>query len=95
MTTCRTTSFGIRRTNRPWSLSAIDIAQAYLQAELVEDLYMMVPPLMPAFDSDGDRLVISTDRGKCHITMSGPSVVYVTVNVREIFAARFARGPWR
>ena len=44
---------------RSWvrSLSAIDIAQAYLQAELVEDLYMMVPPLMPAFDVDGDRLV--------------------------------------
>ena len=38
-------------------------------------------------------LHISADLGKCHITMSGPSVVYVTVNVRKIFAARFARGP--
>ena len=35
--------------SKGWHLSAIDIAQAYLQAELSEDLYMMVPPLIPLF----------------------------------------------
>ena len=32
-------------------------------------------------------------RGKCHVTMLGLSVVYVTNYIRKIFAARFARGP--
>ena len=31
--------------SRGWLLSGVDIAQAYLHAELSEDLYMMMPPL--------------------------------------------------
>ena len=58
-------------THRRWHLSAIDIAQAYLQAELTEDLYMMVPPLIPAFDADGDRLVCKLNRSLYGLRQAG------------------------
>ena len=51
--------------SKGWHLSAIDIAQAYLQAELSEDLYMMVPPLLPAYDANGNKLVCKLNRSGC------------------------------
>ena len=57
--------------HRRWHLSAIDIAQAYLQAGLTEDLYMMVPPLIPAFDADGDRLVCKLNRSLYGLRQAG------------------------
>jgi hypothetical protein len=54
-----------------WHLSAIDIAQAYLQAELSEDLYMMVPPLIPAYDTNGDKLVCKLNRSLYGLRQAG------------------------
>jgi len=40
-----------------YNLTQIDICQAYLQAELSADLYMMVPQGIPKFDKEGNPLV--------------------------------------
>lgn len=40
-----------------YNLSSVDIRQAYLQATLAEDLYMIVPPSLPTEDSNGNPLV--------------------------------------
>ena len=45
-----------------YNLTQIDIRQAYLQAELTEDLYMIVPPGIPAFDERGRPLVCKLRR---------------------------------
>ena len=47
---------------RDYNLSQIDIRQAYLQAELSEDLYMRVPPSIPAFDEKGRPMVCKLNR---------------------------------
>ena len=47
---------------RDYNLSQIDIRQAYLQAELNEDLYMRVPPGIPAFDEKGRPMVCKLNR---------------------------------
>jgi hypothetical protein len=47
---------------RDYNLSQIDIRQAYLQAELNEDLYMRVPPGVPAFDEKGRPMVCKLNR---------------------------------
>ena len=47
---------------RDYNLSQIDIRQAYLQAELTEDLYMRAPPGVPAFDEKGKPLVCKLNR---------------------------------
>lgn len=41
-----------------FNLSSIDIRQAYLQADLHEDLYMKMPPNLPDTDPEGDKLVV-------------------------------------
>ena len=57
--------------SKGWHLSAIDIAQAYLQAELSEELYMMVPPLIPAYDTNGDKLVCKLNRSLYGLRQAG------------------------
>lgn len=47
---------------RDYNLTQIDIRQAYLQAELTEDLYMRIPPGIPAFDEKGRPLVCKLNR---------------------------------
>ena len=47
---------------RDYNLSQIDIRQAYLQAELNEDIYMRVPPGIPAFDEKGRPMVCKLNR---------------------------------
>ena len=47
---------------RDYNLTQIDIRQAYLQAELSEDLYMRAPPSVPAFDEKGRPLVCKLNR---------------------------------
>ena len=47
---------------RDYNLSQIDIRQAYLQAELNEDIYMRVPPGIPAFDERGRPMVCKLNR---------------------------------
>ena len=47
---------------RDYNLTQIDIRQAYLQAELTEDLYMRVPPGIPAFDKNGRPLACKLNR---------------------------------
>lgn len=41
-----------------YNLSSIDIRQAYLQADLHEDLYMRMPPGLPDTDTEGNKLVV-------------------------------------
>jgi transposase InsO family protein len=41
-----------------YDLTSVDIRQAYLQAELHEDLYMQMPPGLPNTDAHGNRLVL-------------------------------------
>lgn len=45
-----------------YDLSSIDIRQAYLQAALREDLFMMVPPGLPNVDADGEPIVAKLKR---------------------------------
>ena len=45
-----------------YNLTQIDIRQAYLQAEVTEDLFMRVPPGTPAFDARGRPLVCKLRR---------------------------------
>ena len=40
-----------------WGLWQLDVKQAFLQADLAEDLYMRVPPHLPDRDADGNLLV--------------------------------------
>ena len=47
---------------RDYNLSQIDIRQAYLQAELTEDLYMRALPGVPAFDEKVKPLVCKLNR---------------------------------
>ena len=56
---------------RDYNLSSIDITQAYLQAELKEDLYMRVPPGIRAFDSDGKPLVCKLNRSLYGLKQAG------------------------
>ena len=57
--------------SRNWLLSGVDIAQAYLHAELSEDLYMMMPPLLPAYDSTGNRLVVKLNKSLYGLRQAG------------------------
>ncbi|RPG32542.1 MAG: hypothetical protein CBB72_010845 [Muricauda sp. TMED12] len=43
-------------------LSSIDVRQAYLYADVEEELYMRMPPTLPRFDADGDELVTRLNR---------------------------------
>lgn len=54
-----------------YDLSSVDIRQAYLQASLSEDLYMMVPPGMPDKDADGDPLVAKLKRSLYGLKQAG------------------------
>lgn len=54
-----------------YNLSSIDIRQAYLQAELKEDLYMRVPPGHPRFDENGQPLVLKLNRSLYGLKQAG------------------------
>ena len=40
-----------------WGLWQLDVRQAFIQADVDEELYMRVPPHLPSTDADGDQLV--------------------------------------
>lgn len=54
-----------------YNLSSIDIRQAYLQAELKENLYMRVPPGHPRFDKSGNPLVLKLNRSLYGLKQAG------------------------
>ena len=56
---------------RDYNLSSIDVRQAYLQAELKEDLYMRPPPDVHAFDSRGRPLVCKLRRSLYGLKQAG------------------------
>lgn len=54
-----------------YNLSSIDVRQAFLQAILSEELYMMVPPSLPECDSDGYPLVVRLKRSLYGLKQAG------------------------
>ena len=56
---------------RDYNLSQIDIRQAYLQAELKEDLYMRTPPGVHPFDDQGRPLVCKLRRSLYGLKQAG------------------------
>lgn len=56
---------------KDYNLSSIDIRQAYLQAELKEDLYMRVPPGHPRFDGTGRPLALKLNRSLYGLKQAG------------------------
>ena len=56
---------------RDYNLTQIDIRQAYLQAELNEDLYMRIPPGIPAFDEKGRPMVCKLNRTLYGLNQAG------------------------
>ena len=54
-----------------YNLSQVDIKQAYLQATLTEDLYMMVPEGLPNRDEKGRRLVCKLKRSIYGLKQAG------------------------
>ena len=54
-----------------YNLTQIDIRQAYLQAEVTEDLFMRVPPGTPAFDARGRPLVCKLRRSLYGLRQAG------------------------
>lgn len=45
-----------------YDLSSADVRQAFLQADILEDIYMRCPPGLPRFGKDGERLVLKLRR---------------------------------
>lgn len=54
-----------------FNLSSVDIRQAYLQAILTDDLYMMVPPSLPQTDENGFQLVARLKRSLYGLKQAG------------------------
>ena len=54
-----------------YNLTSADIRQAYLQASLTEDIYMRVPPGLPAHDADGHELVVKLRRSLYGLKQAG------------------------
>lgn len=54
-----------------YNLSSADIRQAYLQAVLSEDLYMIMPPGLPTEDADGNPLVVRLKRSLYGLKQAG------------------------
>lgn len=56
---------------RGYHLTSIDIRQAYLQADLKEDLYMHMPPGLPAYDSKGNKLIVKLRKSLYGLRQAG------------------------
>ena len=56
---------------RDYNLTCADIRQAYLQAPLNEDIYMRVPPGLPALDATGSPLVVKLRRSLYGLRQAG------------------------
>lgn len=56
---------------RGYNLSSVDIRQAYLQATLNEDLFMMMPPSLPEYDSQGYKLVVKLRKSLYGLKQAG------------------------
>lgn len=54
-----------------YNLSSVDIRQAYLQATLAEELYMMVPQGLPDRDDEGYQLVTRLKRSLYGLKQAG------------------------
>lgn len=58
-------------TARGYRLTSIDIRQAYLQADLKENLYMQMPPGLPAVDSNGNKLIVKLRKSLYGLRQAG------------------------
>ena len=56
---------------RDYNLTSIDVKQAYLQADLNEDLYMTMPPGLASYDRDGHRLVVKLRKSLYGLKQAG------------------------
>ena len=56
---------------RDYNLTSIDVKQAYLQAELNEDLYMTMPPGLASYDRDGHRLIVKLRKSLYGLKQAG------------------------
>ena len=54
-----------------YNLTSTDIRQAYLQAELSEDLFMRMPPGLPTRDDEGNLLVVKLRRSLYGLRQAG------------------------
>lgn len=54
-----------------FNLSSVDIRQAYLQAVLSEELYMLVPPGLPDVDETGHKLAVKLKRSLYGLKQAG------------------------
>jgi len=56
---------------RDYNLTSTDIRQAYLQANLTEDLYMRMPPGLPPHDAQGNPLIVKLRRSLYGLRQAG------------------------
>ena len=56
---------------RDYNLTSIDVRQAFLQADLSEDLYMRMPPGMPSYDARGRKLAVKLRRSLYGLKQAG------------------------
>ena len=56
---------------RDYNLASVDVCQAFLQAEVTDDLYMRVPPGMPAYDKNGNHLCLKLIRSIYGLKQAG------------------------
>ena len=56
---------------RDYNATSIDIKQAYLQAELSEDLDMAMPPGLPNTDDKGNKLIVKLRKSLYGLKQAG------------------------
>jgi len=56
---------------RGYRLTSVDIRQAYLQADLNENLYMHMPPGLPDSDSQGNKLIVKLRKSLYGLRQAG------------------------
>ena len=54
-----------------YNLTSADVRQAYLHADLTEDIYMRIPPGLPRFDANGNELVLKLNKSLYGLKQAG------------------------